>query len=109
MGRNTEKIRYRLEFAPRAESDLARLPVRRRRSKKTQAKPMSFLRKCNWLAENAQIIPHEVLQSLPPELEGLCRLHSGDRRILYWVHHGERLIQIARIIPRSGGYRELRW
>ena len=100
MGRDTGKIRYRLEFAPRAKNDLAQLPARRRQS---------VLRKCNWLAENAQMIPHEVLQHLPPELEGLCRLHSGDRRILYWVHHRNRLIQIARIIPRRGGYRELRW
>ena len=99
MGRNQGKIRYRLEFSPRADNDLAGLSERRRQS---------VLRKCDWLALNAQAIRHEVLQGLPTDLEGLCRLHSGDRRILYWVHHGRRLIQIARIIPRKGEYRELR-
>ncbi|MBM3237422.1 hypothetical protein FJZ31_14120 [Candidatus Poribacteria bacterium] len=66
------------------------------------------MRKCDWLALNAEAISHEALQGLPVDLEGLCSLHSGDRRVLYWVYHNRRLIQIARIIPRKGGYRELR-
>jgi mRNA-degrading endonuclease RelE of RelBE toxin-antitoxin system len=99
MGRNQRKIRYRLEFSQRADDDLARLPERRRQS---------VLRKCDWLAVNAKAMRHEALQELPTNLEGLCSLHSGDRRILYWVHHDRRLIQIARIIPRKGGYRELK-
>lgn len=99
MGGNQGKIRYRLEFSSKADDDLARLSERRRQS---------ILRKCDWLALNAREIRHEALQELPRDLEGLCRLHSGDRRILYWVHHAKRLIQIARIIPRRGGYRELR-
>ena len=42
--------------------------------------------KIDWLSENAAVIVHHPLTSLPDDLRGLCRIRVGDYRIIYWLY-----------------------
>jgi len=60
-----------------------------------------------WLGKNADIIVHHQLTSLPDDLKGLCRLHCGDWRILYWIYHSQKRIVVYGIAHRSDAYKRL--
>ena len=64
--------------------------------------------KIDWLKENADIIIHHQLSSLPDDLKGLCRIRIGDYRIMYWIYKSEKLIKIYEIEHRSKGYHSIR-
>lgn len=64
--------------------------------------------KIDWLAENAEIIIHQPLKSMPDELKGLCRIRVGDYRIIYWIYKEEKHIKIYAIEHRSRSYRSIR-
>jgi len=60
-----------------------------------------------WLGKNADFIVHHQLTSLPDDLKGLCRLRSGDWRILYWVYHNLKRIVVYGVAHRSEVYKRL--
>ncbi|MEK6645470.1 MAG: type II toxin-antitoxin system RelE/ParE family toxin [Candidatus Firestonebacteria bacterium] len=62
----------------------------------------------DWLKENADVIIHHQLSSLPDDIKGLCRIRIGDYRILYWIYKSEKLIKIYEIEHRSKDYRSIR-
>jgi len=64
--------------------------------------------KIDWLAENARYVVHHPLTSLPDDLRGLCRMRSGDYRIIYWVYAETKQIKIYDIEHRSKDYRSLK-
>lgn len=64
--------------------------------------------KIDWLAENAEIIIHQPLKSMPDELKDLCRIRVGDYRIIYWIYKEEKHIKIYAIEHRSRSYRSIR-
>lgn len=64
--------------------------------------------KIDWLAENAEIIIHQPLKSMPDELKGLCRIRVGDYRIIYRIYKEEKHIKIYAIEHRSRSYRSIR-
>ena len=64
-------------------------------------------RKIIWLAQNAPVMIHRRLVSMPEDLAGLCKLRVGDWRILYWVYHAEKIVRIYRIQHRSEVYRNI--
>jgi len=98
MGTGQEKIKYQIEISPEASNRLSQLDISIRDR---------IVRKIDWLSENANIIAHHQLKSLPDDLKGLCRIHSGDWRILYWISHEKQKIWIFRIEHRSKVYRKL--
>lgn len=65
------------------------------------------IHRLEWLRKNADSIVHHRLQGLPPDLGGLCRIRSGDYRILYWMYPNERNIKAYRVQHRSEIYRDL--
>lgn len=89
---------YRITVLPPAETDLERLDTEVRRR---------ILRRVVWLGENASQIVHHQLANMPDELLGLCRLRVGDYRILYWLHHQQKVLKVFRIQHRSEVYRRL--
>jgi len=50
--------------------------------------------KIDWLSENAAVMVHHPLTSLPDDLRGLCRIRVGDYRIIYWVYQEEKRVSI---------------
>jgi mRNA interferase RelE/StbE len=89
---------FRVEIGARADAQLADLePVI----------AASIERKIIWLAENAHVMLHRRLVSMPADLEGLCKLRVGDYRILYWAYPARELVRIYRIAHRSEVYRNL--
>ena len=88
---------YKVIFTPEAENDLDKLDrtISERIVKKTE-----------WLGENAEVVFHHQLSSLPDELKGLCRVRVGDWRILYWVYHHRKVIKIYGIEHRSKVYKK---
>ena len=88
---------YRVEIGPRADAQLADLD---------SSIGANVERKIIWLAENAAVVVHRRLAGMPDELAGLCKLRTGDWRILYWVYHSEQTIRVYRIQHRSEVYRQ---
>jgi mRNA-degrading endonuclease RelE of RelBE toxin-antitoxin system len=64
--------------------------------------------KIDWLSENAEVIVHHPLTSLPDDLRGLCRIRVGDYRIIYWLYLEEKRISVYAIEHRSKDYRSLK-
>jgi mRNA-degrading endonuclease RelE of RelBE toxin-antitoxin system len=50
---------------------------------------------------------HRRLVGMPDDLAGLCKLRTGDWRILYWIYHADKTVRIYRIQHRSEAYRAL--
>jgi mRNA-degrading endonuclease RelE of RelBE toxin-antitoxin system len=63
-------------------------------------------RRIQWLSENATVMVHRRLVGMPEDLAGLCKLRTGDWRILYWVYPAQQLVRIYRIQHRSEVYRD---
>jgi mRNA interferase RelE/StbE len=89
---------YEVEIGSKADAQLAGLDA---------AIGASVERKILWLAQNAADMIHRRLTGMPPDLEGLCKLRVGDYRILYWVHHGKKVVRLYRIQHRSEVYKDL--
>jgi len=83
---------------PAAEADLERLASDVR---------TGVIRRLEWLRVNASSVIHHRLRNMPRDLAGLCRIRSGDYRILYWQYPQQRLIKVYRIAHRSEVYRDL--
>ena len=66
-----------------------------------------ILKRLEWLKENSEVMIHHVLVGMPPHLSGLCKLRSGDWRILYWKDSGKALIEVFAVRHRSEAYRKL--
>ena len=88
---------YQLTILPTAEADLEALDAEVR---------ARALRRIVWLREHAAEIIHHPLSNLPDDLAGLCRLRSGDWRILYWVYPDPGLVKVYRVQHRSEVYRD---
>ena len=90
---------YRVTFLPTAEDSFKKLdpPTQRR-----------IAQKIDWLSGNADKIIHHTLKSLPDDLRGLCRIRTGDYRIIYWVYDETEHIKIYDIEHRSKDYRSLK-
>src|SRR5437588_13005891 len=67
---------YRVEIGPKADIQLSELDP---------AIGSAVERKIKWLAENAGVMIHRRLVGMPDDLAGLCKLRTGDWRILYWI------------------------
>jgi mRNA-degrading endonuclease RelE of RelBE toxin-antitoxin system len=89
---------YRVEIGPKAAVQLSELDP---------AIGSAVERKIIWLAENAGVMIHRRLVGMPEDLAGLCKLRTGDWRILYWIYHAEKIVRIYRIQHRSEAYRSL--
>jgi mRNA-degrading endonuclease RelE of RelBE toxin-antitoxin system len=89
---------YRVEIGPKADVQLGELDP---------AIGSSVERKIIWLAENAAVMIHRRLVGMPDDLAGLCKLRTGDWRILYWIYHADKIVRIYRIQHRSEAYRSL--
>ncbi len=89
---------YRVEIGPKADVQLGELD---------SAIGSAVERKIIWLAENAGVMIHRRLVGMPDDLAGLCKLRTGDWRILYWIYHTEKIVRIYRIQHRSEAYRSL--
>jgi mRNA-degrading endonuclease RelE of RelBE toxin-antitoxin system len=90
---------YQVIFLPDAEESLKKL------DKSVQQR---IAVKIDWLAENADDIIHHHLSSLPEELRGICRIRTGDYRILYRAYIDSKIIKIYEIEHRSKVYRSLK-
>ena len=91
-------MEYQLVVLPAAEADLEDLATEAR---------IGVIRRLEWLRVNASVVIHHRLQGLPEDLTGLCRLRSGDYRILYWHYPARRLVKVYRVQHRSEVYRDL--
>ena len=89
---------FRVTFLPDAEKSFKKL------DKITQKR---IAQKVDWLSQNADLVIHHHLTSLPDDLQGLCRIRVGDYRILYWIYFKQRHINIYEIEHRSKRYRSL--
>ncbi len=89
---------FEVRFLPDAEEAFRKL------DKPLQAR---LGQKIDWLSENAAIMVHHPLTSLPDDLRGLCRLRIGDYRIIYWVYQKEKRISIYAVEHRSKDYKSL--
>lgn len=85
-------------YLPDAEDDIDNLDKTIRET---------IIRKTGWLGLNAENVAHHQLTSMPDDLKGLCRIHSGNWRILYWISHEKKKIWIFRIEHRSKVYRKM--
>ncbi len=99
MGSNPERIGYLVTFIPTAEREFKKL------SKDIQKR---IKEKLNWLSENAHQITHVQLSHLPDELKNLCKYRIGSYRLLYYINHSERIIEIHGVMDRKEDYRRLR-
>jgi len=91
-------VEYQLIVLPSAEADIERLASDR---------CVVVIRRLEWLRVNARNVIHHRLQNMPDELAGLCRLHCGDYRVLYWHYAAQSILKVYRIQHRSEVYREL--
>lgn len=89
---------YRLVVLPTALGQIGDLP------KSVQKRIYDRLA---WLQENAAVMIHHPLMGMPPHLSGLCKLRTGDYRILYWKYPDKGLIEVFRVRHRSEIYRKL--
>jgi mRNA-degrading endonuclease RelE of RelBE toxin-antitoxin system len=90
---------YRIIFLPTAEDSFKKLdPSTQRR----------IAQKIDWLSGNADKIIHHPLKSLPDDLRGLCRMRTGDYRIIYWVYTEIEEIKIYDIEHRGKDYRSIK-
>lgn len=89
---------YRVVVLPTAVKEIAALPkaVREHVHKRLQ-----------WLEGNAAVMIHHPLSGMPPHLTGLCKVRSGDYRILYWKYPAQALIEVCAVRHRSTVYRRL--
>lgn len=84
------------------------LPDAERNLKKLTGEPLNrVVEKLDWLQQNADLIIHHPLTSLPDDLKGLCRLRVGDYRIIYWLISDARLIKVYAVEHRSRVYKKL--
>jgi mRNA interferase RelE/StbE len=90
---------YKVVFLPAAEQSFKQL------DKTVQER---IAAKIDWLAENADIVIHHPLKSLPGDLHGLCRVRIGEYRLLYWIYDRLKHIKIYEIEHRSKDYRSLK-
>jgi len=97
MGTGEEKVKYKIILDPQAVEDLAELDFSIRER---------VAQKIDWLGNNAGVIFHHQLSSLPDDLKGLCRIRVGDWRILYWIYHYRKVIKIYGIEHRSKVYKK---
>ena len=88
---------YRLVVLPTALRQIGELPksVRQR-----------VANRLSWLCENASLMIHHPLSGMPLHLAGLCKLWSGDYRILYWKFPNDDLIEVFAVGHRSEIYRK---
>lgn len=84
---------YRVEWAPSAKRDLARLP------EKVATAVVEFI--YGGLADN----PQRVGRSLHLELAGLHAARRGDFRVIYRIDEADQRITVALIDHRSDVYR----
>lgn len=93
-----KRAMYKVIFLPDAEKSFKRLD-----------KPVQFriAEKIDWLAKYADKIIHHPLTSLPDDLKGLCRLRVGDYRVLYWIYHPDKHINVYEIEHRSKDYHSI--
>lgn len=87
---------WQLKLLPTAHKQLDNL------SKTAREKVFSRL---EWLEENVEVMIHHALVGMPDHLAGLCKLRSGDYRILYRKYPGRKLIEVFRVMHRSEVYR----
>lgn len=92
-------MEHQVVVLPGAERDLAALTPRIREA---------ILHHLEWLRQNAAAVIHRRLHNLPNDLNGLCKLRHGDRRILYWHDATKCLLTVYRVQHRSDVYRRLR-
>jgi mRNA interferase RelE/StbE len=90
---------YKVKLLPDAEESFKKLD---------KAVQQRIADKIDWLAENADTMIHHHLSSLPEDLRGLCRIRTGDYRILYWPYTHTKNITIYEIEHRSIVYRALK-
>jgi len=64
--------------------------------------------KIDWLSENAAVMIHHPLTSLPEDLRGLCKIRVGDYRIIYWIYQEEKRISIYAVEHRSKDYKSVK-
>jgi len=99
LGISQKRVMYRVTFLPTAEESFKKLdPSTQRR----------IAQKIDWLSGNADKIIHHPLKSLPDDLRGLCRMRTGDYRIIYWVYDETERIKIYDIEHRGKDYRSLK-
>ena len=88
---------YQVIVLPSAEADLTSLdPAIRSR----------VLQRLVWLGQNAEVIIHHRLASMPDDLTGLCRIRIGDYRVLYWPYPKDKIVKVYRVQHRREVYRE---
>lgn len=90
---------YRVTFLPTAEESFKKLDSFTQRR---------IAQKIDWLSTNADKIIHHPLKSLPDDLSGLCRMRTGDYRIIYWVYTEIKQIKVYDIEHRGRDYRSLK-
>ena len=90
---------YQVVFLPDAEKSFKQLDT-------TIQKRIAA--KIDWLAENADLVIHHPLKSLPDDLRGLCRMRIGDYRLLYWIYSEIRQIKVYEIEHRGKEYRSVK-
>ena len=91
-------MEYQVIILPTAEADLESLATDAR---------LGVIRRLEWLRVNSLSVIHHRLQNMPEDLAGLCRLRSGDYRILYWHYPTKNLLKVYRVQHRSEVYRNL--
>jgi mRNA-degrading endonuclease RelE of RelBE toxin-antitoxin system len=90
---------YRVTFLPTAEESFKKL------DSSTQRR---IAQKIDWLSAKADKMIHHPLKSLPDDQRGLCRMRTGDYRIIYWVYGQTEHIKIYDIEHRGKDYRSLK-
>lgn len=89
---------YRLLILPTANAQISDLPKSVREA---------IFKRLQWLEHNAGIMIHHPLTAMPQHLLGLCKLRSGDYRILYWKYPERELLEVYSVRHRSEVYRKL--
>ncbi|MDJ0689347.1 MAG: type II toxin-antitoxin system RelE/ParE family toxin [Xenococcaceae cyanobacterium MO_188.B32] len=86
-------MEYSVEFKPKAVKNLEKM---------TATVQKRIFKKIKWLAQNFEHIPP---QSLTAELSGLCKLRTGDYRVIYSFSESKKIITIHQIGHRRDIYR----
>lgn len=89
----SENSPYTLEYTAGALDDLAKL------DKQIAAR---IVKKLEWLAENAGIVPHYAMKG--EQWEGSYRWRIGNYRAIYEIDHGILRVLIVQIGHRSDIY-----
>ncbi len=90
---------YQVVILPTAHTQISELPTSIRDN---------IYKRLQWLEAHAHVMIHHPLVGMPEHLTGLCKMRSGDYRILYWKHAHKGLIEIYSVRHRSEVYRKLR-